>query len=335
MINKAEKSVSNMVWTAKAIAALCVITAHSDFGSVQSHWLGMLLQRIGSMGVPVFLLLSAYYYRPEKFDSFWTLMKSRMGTYCPWLVWAAITYLWSNLRMGRTVDLHGFLQFFLGYNSLFYFLSVLMLLQVIFWLLRDQDIKVLAAVSTIVSILSTELAAFGITDQVIAQIGLTNYLNVFNWTGIFAMGLYVQSVSQEAVVAYIKNNAVWAMLIWVLLFLAGRYIERDEYGYFSILGIFMELVSTILLLWIAWEVCKKNWIVKLGKYSFGIYLVHINVVPVIYKFLGGNALGEILSPACAYAMSYFLICFAGFILKKVKLHYLTRYLLGIRTECGC
>lgn len=57
-----EKNISNLVWCAKTIAILSAIAAHSDFQSIQYEWLLILIQRIRAMGVPVFLLLSAYYY---------------------------------------------------------------------------------------------------------------------------------------------------------------------------------------------------------------------------------------------------------------------------------
>lgn len=99
-------------------------------------------------------------------------------------------------------------------------------------------------------------------------------------------------------------------------FTLSGYIEHGQYGYFSILGIFMEAASALLILRLAWSICCYDWIVQLGKYSFAIYLVHINIVPIVNKFLGGNAFGEIASPFCTYAISFLLIWCACILLKN-------------------
>ena len=182
------------------------------------------------------------------------------------------------------------------------------------------------------SIVSTELAAFGITDGIVARAGLTNYLNIFNWVGFFAMGLYLQTKEDGKIIGYIKKNFGWAVLIWGILFALSGYVEHGQYGYFSILGIFMESASAILILRFAWSICRYDWIVQLGKYSFAIYLVHINIVPIVNKFLGGYVFGEIASPFCTYIIAFLLIWCACILLKKMKMSFLTKYLLGVRME---
>lgn len=327
-----ERSISRCIWCAKAVAILTVIIAHSDFQNVRLGWLVILFQRIGSMGVPVFFVLSAYYYRPTKYTSLRELLKSRKAIFFPWIILAGTCYLWSNLRMGKEINVQSCLQFVLGYNSLFYFLSVLILLQLLFYILRFVSIRKMAGACIMLSIVSTELAAFGITDGIVARAGLTNYLNIFNWIGFFAIGLYLQTKENSKIIRYIKKNFIWAVLIWGILFALSGYIEHGQYGYFSMLGIFMESASVILILRLAWSICRYDWIVQLGKYSFAIYLFHINIVPIVNKFLGGNVFGEIVSPFCTYIISFLVICCACGVLKNMKMNYLTKYLLGVRME---
>lgn len=327
-----EKNISNLVWCAKAIAILSVIVAHSDFQSIQYEWLLILIQRIGAMGVPVFLFLSAYYYRTKKYDSLKTLLKSRINTIIPWVVLSGACYLWSNLRTGKELGIQSFFQFFIGYNSFLYFLTVLILMQLLFWVLRYKNIKILALIGIILSVVSTELAAFGVTNEIIARVGLTNYLNVFNWIGFFGIGLYFQTKSDEEIVRLIKKYSGWAIIVWCILFVASRCIEHGQYGYFSVLGIFMEFASAILILRVAWGICYCKWIIQLGKYSFAVYLIHINIVPIVNKFLGGNMFGEIASPLCTYIISFLLIRCACIVLQKMKIGKLARYLLGVRVK---
>lgn len=327
-----KRNMSRLVWCAKAIAILTVIVAHSNFQSVQSDGLVMLLDRIGSMGVPVFLILSAYYYRPEKYSSWPALLKSRINTVLPWLILASVCYFWSYIRMGKVISMQSCLQFLLGHNSIFYFVTVLLMLQLLFYFLRSMGKKRLALGSILVSIVTTELAAFGITDAIVAQLGLTNYLNILNWLGFFAIGLYCQTKTEDEILSFLKKSTVWAALSWGMFFVLGSFVERGQYGYFSVLGIFMETASAILILRLAWSICHYNWVVQLGKYSFSIYLIHINIVPVVNKFLGGTMLGELASPLCTYGITVFLIWCACMVLKRIKLGRLTNYLLGVRID---
>lgn len=327
-----EKSVSKLVWCAKSISVLSVIIAHSVFSGIQNDWTLMLINRIGAMGVPVFLMLSAYYYKPKKYGSVWELLKSKKALFFPWIFLGSACYLWSDLRMGKAIGVLKLLQFLLGYNSFLYFMLVLILLQIVFYIFRFINIKVLTIVCIVISIISIELSAFGITDMAISSIGLTNYLNVFNWIGFYAIGLYLQTKPDDELIDLLKRYSVWSIFLWVILFFAGYYFEPTKYGYFSVLGPFMEFASAIVVLRIAWIICHCNWIVKLGKYSFAIYLIHINVVPVVYKFLGGSIIGELISPLCTYLITFVLIKITCTVLKRIKMERAAKYLLGVRIE---
>lgn len=327
-----DRNISRCVWCAKAFAILTVIFAHSDFQHVRSVWLDIIFQRIGAMGVPLFLLLSAYYYIPSKYTSLWELIKSRRTTFFPWFIFAAACYFCSNLRMGKELNVLSCIQFVLGYNSLFYFMTVLILLQFLFYFLRFANIRILLVISIMLSIISTEMAAFGITDGVLVHVGLTNYLNIFNWIGFFAIGLYLQRIEKSKIINFIKKSYIVFPLIWVSLFVLGFYIENGQYGYFSVLGIFMESVSAVIIMLLSWSACHFDWIVKLGKYSFAVYLVHINIIPIVNKFLGVSAFGEIISPFITYFLSFLLIWLVCRLLKAFKISYISKYLLGVRIE---
>lgn len=327
-----DRNISRCVWCAKAFAILTVIFAHSDFQHVRSVWLDIIFQRMGAMGVPLFLLLSAYYYIPSKYTSLWELIKSRLTTFSPWLIFAVACYLWSNLRMGKEINVLSCIQFILGYNSLFYFMTVLILLQFVFYIFRFVNIKIMLVISIIFTIISTEMAALGITDGVLAHIGLTNYLNIFNWIGFFALGLYLQTIEKCKIFHFIKKSFIVFILIWLSLFILGFYIENGQFGYFSMLGIFMETASVVIIMRLAWIACHLDWIVQLGKYSFSIYLVHINIVPIVNKFLGVNAFGEIISPFITYFLSFLLIWLVCRLLKAFKISFISKYLLGVRIE---
>ena len=48
---------------------------------------------LGTVGVICFLFISAYYYKSEKFDSTWALVKNKaLGIGVPWLVLGSVTY---------------------------------------------------------------------------------------------------------------------------------------------------------------------------------------------------------------------------------------------------
>ena len=324
------KTLSNACWAVKALAMLFVIVAHTDYSGIQNSMAEMLLSRLGAMAVPVFLILAGYFFNTDGISSFGNLLKKKAVSLClPWLFCGSLIYGYTALRAGNGLHLGAALRFLLGSGSYLYYLTGLLALQFLFYFLRNVPRILLLWACLGLSAVSLLLSASGVSAPFLELLHLTDYLNIFNWCGFFALGYAAQERSPEELIRYIRKLWPPAAALWVVLFIAGYFIE-SSFGYFSWLGYPMELCSSILFLRLGLALANCRWLQALGKYSFTIYLLHIQIVPIVAKFLGGHIIGILVSPVITYAITFGAIWTICKIAGWLKLNKLTGYLLGVR-----
>lgn len=326
------KTLSNACWAVKALAILFVIVAHTNFAAIQNPFAAMVLSRLGAVAVPLFLTMAGYFYHTKKHSSFGELLKKKATTLClPWLFCGLLVYGYTALRAGSGLDFGAAIRFLLGSGSYLYYLTVLLVLQLLFYFLRNVPKAVLLWTCLGLSAVSLLLSAAGFATPVLEKLYMTDYLNVLNWCGFFALGYAAQDREPERLISGIKRLWIPAAAVWSMLLVAGYFLE-NEFGYFSWLGYPMELCSSILFFRLGLALANCRWLQALGKYSFPIYLLHIQIVPIIAKFLGGHIVGVIVSPIIAYATTFTAVWLVCKIAGWLKLSKLTGHLLGVRVS---
>ena len=174
----------------RALAAFCVVCAHSAQVNILSglpYIFSEVLNYLGTMGVPVFFLISGFLfaYNKKTLTEFW---KGKAKTIVlPWFFCATVVWLYVVLRKGG-ISFSNWLLFVLGYGHSTYYLTVLMALYLIFWK-RTQTWFLCAMIS--VSVLSLLLTAWVVEPLYDGMFAQYNYLNVLNWLGYFAVGLLI------------------------------------------------------------------------------------------------------------------------------------------------
>ena len=321
------KILSNACWLVKALVILFVIVAHTNFAAIQNPFAAMVLSRLSSVAVPLFLIVAGYFYHANKFSSFSALLKKKaVGLCLPWLFCGVLVYGYTALRAGRGLGFGAAARFLLGSGS---YLTVLLVLQLLFYFFRNVPKAVLLWTCLGLSAVSILLSAAGFTAPVLEKLYMTDYLNVFNWCGFFALGYAAQDRDPEKLIAGIKKLWIPAAALWAALLVGGYFLESN-FGYFSWLGFPMEFCSSILFLMLGLALASCRWLQHLGKYSFTVYLLHIQIVPIVAKFLGGHIIGVLVSPLITYAITFGAIWIICKIAGWLKLNKLTGYLLGVR-----
>lgn len=324
------RTLSNACWTVKALAILFVIVAHTDYSGIQNLTAEMLLSRFGAMAVPIFLILAGYFFHTDRIFSFGNLLKKKaVGLCLPWLLCGVLVYGYTALRAGSGLGFGAAARFLLGSGSYLYYLTVLLVLQLLFYFLRNVPKAVLLWTCLGLSAGSILLSAAGCTAPVLKKLYMTDYLNVFNWCGFFALGYAAQEYTPEKLLSGIKKLWIPAGFLWIVLLVIGYFFE-SSFGYFSWLGFPLELCSSLLFLRLGLALANCRWLQALGKYSFTIYLLHIQIVPIVAKFLGGHIIGVLVSPLITYAITFGAIWIICKIAGWLKLNKLTGYLLGVR-----
>lgn len=132
--NLADSQISITIYAIRCIAILSVITAHLnviDNSDLLSSIITHIWAIIARFGVPCFLITGGYYYHREKNDtiSFWR--KKIFSVLIPWIIASFFTYTMHSV-LHKSWSIIGYLKWFIGSNSLYYYMTVYVIMLVLF-----------------------------------------------------------------------------------------------------------------------------------------------------------------------------------------------------------
>lgn len=264
----------------RALACVCVVCAHSTpilttegvaYGCAQA------LDYLGTMGVPVFFMISGFMFafNQKTLSAFWSgKLKSIV---LPWFFCATLVWLYIVLRKGG-ISLGNWFAFVLGFGHSTYYLSVLMMLYLLFWK-RTKDWALYGAVIlTMVSLLTTAWVVDPLTNGDFAQF---YYLNPLHWAGFFAVGVLI---NRKGLLQKLQSLASSPYVLCLTLLIGVSYgvlCKMNGYPctYFSKFALVGFVANTVMLIGFATVLEKKDGVfvrllIHIGKCSFPIYLLH-------------------------------------------------------------
>ena len=307
------KTQSNSLFVAKAFAILSVICAHMTF--TNEYIVAETIRNcLGQIGVCVFLILSGFFYKRKENDSkeFWS--KKLKSVFVPWLLLSICTFMLSAvLKRLLSGFPFSFIQYFLGFGSLYWYMTISFILFVVFkYITKNWQL----VVCVIISILSVYLSFFKIIpyNQYFNQ-----YLNPFNWVGFFALGILLRKENLLDKLINIKAF-VFAFIGFVMSIVAVIAFRLNEFlSYTDVTSLFTEIFGFIVVLNLSNWLSNSKLLIDIGKKSFFIYLMHIQVAGAINTRLPYNTVFFILRPFIALAVCYIIAVVFKFILEKIKL----------------
>lgn len=269
------------IYRLKALAIFCVICAHTSPIYNESGQLSMLLSEIlnylGTMGVPVFFLISGFLFSRNRksFEEFWKGKIISIGI--PWLFCGTFLWLYVVIRKGG-IGIRQWFLFMIGYDHSTYYLTVLMVMYLLFW--RAKKIWHLPALIclSLVSIVST---GWGIGIDFVNELIGSCYLNPLNWIVFFASGMYIsqKNLLQSIKEVTSKRQVIFLMFLMSTLYFAMCEIEGEYIYYFARFALIAHVVNVFLILGLGHlisnigGICDRC-ILYIGKTSFTIYLLH-------------------------------------------------------------
>lgn len=264
----------------RALAAICVVCAHSTLVSNTEgtvYVFAQVLDYLGTMGVPVFFLISGFMfaYNKKTLSAFW---KGKLKTIVvPWFFCATLVWLYIVLRKGG-ISLGKWITFVLGYGHSTYYLSVLMILYLLFWKRTLKWHLYSAMLITVASLILTAWVVDPVTEGTFASF---YYLNPLHWAGFFATGVWI---NQKGLLKKLQRIASSTRVLCLALTVSVGYglickINGFPCTYFSKFSLVGFTANTILLVGLATILERKSGAVMrllscIGKYSFPIYLLH-------------------------------------------------------------
>lgn len=291
---------NDCLYVCKVFALISIITAHTEM-NISDGLLLLLKQRFAAIGVIVFIIMSGYFYEGKKYGGFKRMLQHKGITVCiPWFVFGSISYIWGQIH-GITIpeiDLAEMLCFILGYKSYLYYLTILLLCFVFFY----NTNKYVLYLAVIINAISLFMTSYGLLDSVIHYLGITHYLNIFNWCGFFSFGIICRNKNyMNRAISWIRNNQ-WKSIITICLYpliviITAIVIENDAAGYFSKTGAILELYGAAVVLIISSQKSfHRKMVFKIAAYSFTIYLTHTMILSLLMYLPVLNWQASILLP---------------------------------------
>ena len=275
----------------KAFAIVLVALAHSCYSQLANENIALLLERLARVGVFAFLFLAGYFFHPK--INFWKKKITRL--FIPWLVAALWMYSYPQLLHHQTWSLSAFINYFIGNGSFLYFLTVLIACYILCWKAKRYPALLNTyIICTIFSVLLT--AANVLPSQIHANrwffTYLNPYLNIFNWIGIFALGVYFQLHNTfERTQPFIAQHYLALSLIsFVFVLLANRYDVGAMYWSYWALPIECEIMFVLSGICFLLARFTIKPLLYIGQNTLSIYLYHLIlignlcIVPSSYLF---------------------------------------------------
>ena len=296
--------------TMRAIAMLSVIIVHvtmpvvkMSFGKdMDSWWIGNIIISIFRIGVPVFLLLTGatILLRDYKLSEFF--QKRIVRVLLPFLFWALAYIIYRWLILSEPKQPHGFEQLypwlknliFKEHISLHFWYIYMILVIYLFVPFLGKGLRLMSDKSIMVVLISWALLNLSLMFPPVKEF-VNNHLFspklfvYFRYSGYLVLGYYLRKK------AYTFNNMKWwsgGIYLIIALFIAlfTYYISKSEHR----LNISMQsnlslqvIVQTIAFYFLLTNVQLKNnklIFVRdiISNYSYGIYLVHVMVIGVLF-----------------------------------------------------
>lgn len=336
--NIQDNSVLNLkLYAVKAFAILTVILAHSSYTSVAEDIVVKLLGALSSAGVVIFFTLSGYFFKDYGQGFRFFFKKKILWILVAWGFWGTLNFSVNFLKSDFNFTVLKFVNYMIGNGSYLYFLTVLVLIFLLYYRLYMYDLfnYIMIAVS-IFSIVFTSLEI--IPSEANAEKMIFTfynpYLNIFNWTFFFSAGVLFQKYGFLQKWFNFKFLVHLVILLcvfigWLMLVILSN--ELYNYYWFNLSPI-NEILLFIIFVESAFLIPKSicGFLIPVGKLTLPVYLMHISIVSHVFTgSLGGNVIVAFIRPVVVLVICVVVLLILIFITKKIKIGKTLCRLVGV------
>lgn len=217
-----------------------------------------------------------------------------------WIMGSLFVFLISYFigsRKENTNFFSEYLTFFIGYGSIYYFMTILFFFYFYFYYRKNKINEKSLAIYFILNLLSTTLS--------IKALSSFSYLNPFNFIFYFVLGMYFHN-NKNTFINIKKYKKILGIFFIIFIILKNYYnVANDYFGSLN----FIFLIITILLFI---NIKKIKILDKIGENSYFIYCYHLSFIGALNRILFGY-------PILKALIICFLFLLMDFILKKIRL----------------
>ena len=304
-----KERLSRTVYVLRAISIICVVAAHCDSFLSNAEIIRRLL---GTIGVPSFLICSGYFFnQKEPAKQFW--MKKLKNIIVPWIIWGIITYAISELFGEKRISIYQCLKWILGYKTWLYYVPVLL---ICFFLGRFCTNRLWIILYLGLFFVSWSLSYLGVLSNGV----ITLYQNPFNHVGFFILGMLL-SKSNWLTLKITKDKKVVVLILFIIISLVYAFCGKGIGYWASIFSIPFELLAFIVLFWFAGFLADWNILVQIGKKSFFIFFVHMQIgieisKKIIFRWLPSGIIALEYLSVIIEPVAITLVCYSIWVLMK-------------------
>lgn len=307
---------STAFYCVKAVAILCVITAHTV--GISSEPLIRKVISTGEVffsliGVPIFFMLGGFFY-PEKnrvSKGYWK--RKILWLVIPWLFCSTITYISSSV-IGPNPPLCSIITWSLGSGTWYYYIVVYLFFIIFFIGIRDFEAVLYAL--TLVSPIALLLKGAGY--QIESTGFLTSFLNPLYWISFFAIGILIRKKRWDR--KLLVSTTCIPIAFVVMIICASCLYIFDIITYFHIVSYLLELSAAVLVFRISFWITKfrvADYLKTVGASTFCIYLLHKQIVFAITVVMPEHVMADILSPFVGLGVMMLLITAGRAICRRI------------------
>lgn len=278
MVLDQEKQRDNFWDLIKCLAVFFVILIHNPISDE------IMYRKLYTVAVPLFLCISGYLFSQNNLSYSRFIIKKAKRILIPYILWSlfySIIYHQIDISIGGGISL-------LGGRAWFplYYLPLLFQFMILAPVLRQRKIQYLFILG-----LTPMFLLFSYTYRALGfEVSMDIFRLFWPWSAFFAFGIYMK----DKEISIRIENLMFLFFIVLIISMSESETIMQLIGHKNLATGQNTITSTLMVL-LMFTICVKisrmtkplgsNIATKMGRYSFGIYLLHGFVGSLVYRVL--------------------------------------------------
>lgn len=269
----------------KGIAIISVVYAHCN-NRISMNQIDQFLECIrgclGTLGVPIFMILSGYLFNNNR--SLMLFLKNKIRVVLPWIFWGTAVWLYEVFRKG--LGYAKLLDWLLGFGTYLWFMRTIMIFWVFFYFIRKRELKVLFLIVAVI----LRILIYDINDS--CYIG-DHFMvsSIVCHLPFFVFGMVAKEYEWDKLYSrfYRKEVLLLSLIVIIAVMVRNDFLITYESPLFLVyIGAWYLILyeAVVHIVSPKWE----NFFAFLGKNSYLIYLVHMPVAGIVSNLFSRTSL---------------------------------------------
>lgn len=325
MTPKLSHTDSQALYFVKAVAIFSAVAAHAsviDTSTRASTVITCLWDIFSSLSIGSFLITGGILYSRAPGDTLRFWKHKAVTLLLPWVFCSGLTYIYRGLN-GHGLGLWGYVNWMLGNGTWYYYATIYVVMLALFKPIWQRPPALWGCVGVNVLVLTGR--AFGIHP--FSWLPFSEYLNIFNWFGFFALGILLRRNGLKLG----PRTVPWCAAAFLLAF---AYVYRHGiFNYFHIANTLYSAFGFFLLFALGRKLAD-SWMMpffrEMGATTYCVYLLHMPIVQAVGRKIPVTFFHHLFIPVIGMGVMLVLIQCGKWITTRLPHGKFLRMLVGLR-----